>query len=54
MQPVQCWEKVWTLPDNAPPNSTLRVYKWVKTDMIQVRVKPKQAYKGTHVSVALQ
>ncbi|GJE87556.1 hypothetical protein PsYK624_036390 [Phanerochaete sordida] len=35
MQPVQCWEKVWALPDNAPPNSTLRVYKWVKTDKIQ-------------------
>lgn len=35
MQPVQCWEKVWALPDNAPPNSTLRVFKWVKTDKIQ-------------------
>ena len=29
-------EKVWTLPDNAAPGSTLKVYKWVKTDRQQV------------------
>ncbi|OBZ76143.1 hypothetical protein A0H81_03236 [Grifola frondosa] len=35
MQPVPCWEKVWALPDNAVPGSTLKVYKWVKTDKKQ-------------------
>ncbi|KZT08193.1 uncharacterized protein LAESUDRAFT_811662 [Laetiporus sulphureus 93-53] len=35
MQPVPCWEKVWTIPDNAAPGSTLKVYKWVRTDKIQ-------------------
>src|SRR6202042_247946 len=36
MQPVPCWEKVWSTPENAAPGSTLRVYKWVKTDKQQV------------------
>lgn len=36
MQPVPCWEKVWGPPDGAAPGSTLRVYKWVKTDKKQV------------------
>ncbi|EPQ60489.1 hypothetical protein GLOTRDRAFT_113107 [Gloeophyllum trabeum ATCC 11539] len=35
MAPVPCWERVWTKPDNAPPGSTLKVYKWVKTDKVQ-------------------
>ncbi|TCD60047.1 hypothetical protein EIP91_010841 [Steccherinum ochraceum] len=35
MQPVPCWEKVWTLPQNAAPGATLKVYKWVKTDKVQ-------------------
>ncbi|EJD03683.1 uncharacterized protein FOMMEDRAFT_120839 [Fomitiporia mediterranea MF3/22] len=35
MQPVPCWEKVWSLPQDAPPSSALRVYKWVKTDKKQ-------------------
>ncbi|KIP12558.1 hypothetical protein PHLGIDRAFT_27349 [Phlebiopsis gigantea 11061_1 CR5-6] len=35
MQPVPCWEKVWALPDVASPGSTLKVYKWVKTDKRQ-------------------
>ncbi|KZT63611.1 hypothetical protein DAEQUDRAFT_733618 [Daedalea quercina L-15889] len=35
MQPVPCWEKVWVLPENAAPGSTLRIYKWVKTDKKQ-------------------
>ncbi|KAI0772851.1 hypothetical protein BD413DRAFT_542609 [Trametes elegans] len=35
MQPVPCWEKVWGPPDGAQPGSTLRVYKWVKTDKKQ-------------------
>jgi len=36
MQPVQCWEKIWAVPDNAPAGSTLRVYRWVKTEKTQV------------------
>ncbi|KAH9921808.1 uncharacterized protein B0H18DRAFT_1121264 [Fomitopsis serialis] len=35
MQPVPCWEKVWVLPDNAGPGSTLKIYKWVKTEKKQ-------------------
>lgn len=37
MQPVQCWEKVWTLPENVTgTGSTFKVYKWVKSDKKQV------------------
>lgn len=37
MQPVPCWEKVWETPENiVPGSSTLKVYKWVKTDRQQV------------------
>lgn len=36
MQPVPCWEKVWEAPEGAAPGSTLKVYKWVKTDRKQV------------------
>ncbi|KAI0040814.1 hypothetical protein FA95DRAFT_1566086 [Auriscalpium vulgare] len=32
MQPVPCWEKVWV---EAAPGTTLKVYKWVKTDKVQ-------------------
>ncbi|KAH9834991.1 uncharacterized protein C8Q71DRAFT_710863 [Rhodofomes roseus] len=35
MQPVPCWEKVWVLPENAAPGSTLKVYKWIKSDRKQ-------------------
>lgn len=35
MQPVPCWEKVWSAPENAAPGSNLRIYKWVKTDKQQ-------------------
>ncbi|OJT10705.1 hypothetical protein TRAPUB_12798 [Trametes pubescens] len=35
MQPVPCWEKVWGPPDGAAPGSTLKVYKWVRTDKKQ-------------------
>lgn len=35
MQPVVCWEKVWTVPENAAPNSSVKIYKWVKTDKKQ-------------------
>ncbi|KAI6136471.1 hypothetical protein F5141DRAFT_1185434 [Pisolithus sp. B1] len=34
MQPVVCWEKAWVTPEHAP-SSTMRVYKWVKTDKKQ-------------------
>lgn len=36
MQPVVCWEKVWSTPENAPTGSSLKVFKWVKTDRIPV------------------
>jgi hypothetical protein len=36
MQPVVCWEKVWTVPENAASNSSVKIYKWVKTDRKQV------------------
>ncbi|KAF7302569.1 hypothetical protein HMN09_00891400 [Mycena chlorophos] len=38
MQPVQCWEKVWVVPDVLAGNasaSTMRVSKWVKTNKTQ-------------------
>ncbi|KAI0034003.1 hypothetical protein K488DRAFT_77564 [Vararia minispora EC-137] len=31
MQPVQCWEKVWT----TAPSTNIKIYKWVKTDRTQ-------------------
>ena len=36
MLPVPCWEKVWITPQDVPTGSTLKVYKWVKTDKKQV------------------
>jgi len=36
MAKVPCWEKAWVLPENAASGSALRVFKWVKTDKIQV------------------
>ncbi|KAG6381013.1 hypothetical protein JVT61DRAFT_5408 [Boletus reticuloceps] len=38
MQPVVCWEKMWVAPENAPPGSTMKIYKWAKTDKKQVRL----------------
>ncbi|KAH7885967.1 hypothetical protein F5I97DRAFT_1182130 [Phlebopus sp. FC_14] len=35
MQPVVCWEKVWVTPESTHANSTMKVYKWVKTDKKQ-------------------
>ncbi|KAI0080347.1 hypothetical protein K474DRAFT_1590053 [Panus rudis PR-1116 ss-1] len=35
MQPVPCWEKVWTTPENAPAGTTIKVYRWVKTEKRQ-------------------
>ena len=36
MQPVPCWEKVWAVPIIPSGSSTLKVYKWVKTEKNQV------------------
>ncbi|KXN86770.1 hypothetical protein AN958_09651 [Leucoagaricus sp. SymC.cos] len=35
MQPVPCWERILVTPEVAPPGSTLKVWKWVKTDKVQ-------------------
>ncbi|TFK36902.1 hypothetical protein BDQ12DRAFT_686062 [Crucibulum laeve] len=35
MQPVPCWEKVWVVPETVTSGTTLKVYKWVKTEKIQ-------------------
>ncbi|KAF8531898.1 hypothetical protein JB92DRAFT_2847392 [Gautieria morchelliformis] len=35
MQPVPCWEKVWVVPEDAAPGSTLKVLRWMKTDKKQ-------------------
>lgn len=34
MQPVPCWEQAW-VPSEVNPN--LKVFKWIKTDKVQVR-----------------
>jgi hypothetical protein len=34
MHPVPCWEKVWVTPSVG--SSSLKVYKWVKTEKVQV------------------
>jgi hypothetical protein len=39
MQPVPCWEKIWVVPTiPSGSSSTLKVYKWVKTEKIQVSI----------------
>jgi len=35
MMPVPCWEKQWVVPADAPAGSTLKVYRWVKTEKKQ-------------------
>lgn len=40
MQPVPCWEKMWVTPTDMPAGSTLKIYKWVKTDKKQVCLRP--------------
>ncbi|KAI0066478.1 hypothetical protein BV25DRAFT_1385571 [Artomyces pyxidatus] len=35
MQPVPCWEKVWVVPEKAAPGSTMKIFKWVKTEKTQ-------------------
>jgi len=35
MQPVVCWEKVWVTPESAPSGSSMKIYKWMKTDKKQ-------------------
>jgi len=34
MQPVVCWEKVWSTPQNVPAGSSLKIKTWVKTDKV--------------------
>jgi hypothetical protein len=41
MQPVQCWEKVWT----AGPGN-IKIHKWVKTDRAQVRKYSSNIHTG--------
>ena len=37
MQPVPCWEKVWIAPNSITAgSSSLKVYKWIKTEKVQV------------------
>jgi len=37
MQPVPCWEKVWSSPAGVSTGSSnLKVYKWMKTEKVQV------------------
>src|SRR6266550_1678567 len=35
MQPVSCWERTWTTPENIP-NIAFKVRKWTRTDKPQV------------------
>lgn len=57
MQPVPCWEKIWvvpSIPSGNPGSSTFKVYKWVKTEKIQVSItSPVPACVITHASPAL-
>jgi len=34
MQPVSCWERTWTSPENIP-NISFKVRKWTRTDKLQ-------------------
>ena len=54
MQPVSCWEKVWVVPSiPSGSSSTLKVYKWVKTEKIQVSITlPVCAGFSTHAPPA--
>ena len=55
MQPVACWEKTWVVPENAPSGSTMKVYKWVKTDKKQVGPYVcKLKHRTTHNHGSLQ
>ncbi|KIK07493.1 hypothetical protein K443DRAFT_86975 [Laccaria amethystina LaAM-08-1] len=38
MQPVPCWEKAWVATETSPAGTSLKIYKWIKTDKIPVRV----------------
>jgi len=35
MQPVTCWERVLVTPESVPSGSSLKIWKWVKTDKVQ-------------------
>lgn len=54
MQPVVSWEKIWVAPENTSSNSTMKVYKWVKTDKKQVRPQANWYHKPTHNHGLLQ
>jgi len=34
MQPVPCWEKAWVATETSPAGTSLKIYKWIKTDKI--------------------
>ena len=55
MQPVPCWEKVWAMPSIPSGSSTLKVYKWVKTEKIQVSILScvPVGVSSTHASPAV-
>ena len=55
MQPVACWEKSWVAPENTTSSSTMKVYKWVKTDKKQVRSQICELmHTVTHVDLRKQ
>ena len=39
MVPTPCWERVLVTPEDVAPGATWKVYKWVKTDRKQVRLR---------------
>ena len=48
MQPVPCWEKVWVT--SSVGSSSLKVYKWVKTEKVQVNIsKLRSSSVCTHI-----
>lgn len=34
MQPVPCWEKAWVATETSPAGTSLKIYKWIKTEKI--------------------
>lgn len=34
MQPVPCWEKAWVATETSPAGTSLKIYKWVKTEKV--------------------
>lgn len=56
MQPVPCWEKVWVTPNiTASGSSTLKVYKWIKTEKLQVCTYAQRYLRVyTNIKAAIQ